>query len=106
MGAITTQLVKEAKKAGVRHIVKLSAMGADAEAGIPPQVGTVKRKRLLKNQGFPLLSCDPIHSCVILFFSYNAEDRYHYEEHPRTDLENYRYWEECGCDPRDDGSDR
>ncbi len=50
---ITAQLVKEAKKAGVQHIVRLSVMGADAEAKIPPFRWHRQAEKIVEESGIP-----------------------------------------------------
>jgi uncharacterized protein YbjT (DUF2867 family) len=53
MTEISSSLVKEAKKNGVNHIVKLSVMGADAEPGII--VGRLHRQeeKIIEESGIP-----------------------------------------------------
>ncbi len=50
---ITAQLVAEAKKAGVQHIVKLSVMGADAESKIPPFRWHRQAEEMIEESGIP-----------------------------------------------------
>lgn len=53
MVEITAQLVEEAKKAGVKHIVKLSAMGADTEAVTPLLRWHGQAEKIIEESGIP-----------------------------------------------------
>ena len=55
MVEITAQLVAEAKKAGIKHIVKLSTLelGADAEAKIPPIRWHRQAEKVVEESGIP-----------------------------------------------------
>ncbi|MFQ5552917.1 MAG: SDR family oxidoreductase [Thermoplasmata archaeon] len=58
---ITAQLVAEAKKAGVRYIVKLSNMklGADAEAVLLPLIWHRQAERIVEESGIPFTHVRP-----------------------------------------------
>ncbi len=62
MVEMTAQLVAEAKKAGVKHIVKLSNpdFGADAEARIPPIRWHRQAEKIVKESGIPYTFVRPI----------------------------------------------
>ena len=68
---MATTLIDEAKKAGVRHIVKLSAMGAHAEPGI--QLGRWHRRieRYIEDSGIPYTFLRPS-SFMQNFVNYSA----------------------------------
>jgi uncharacterized protein YbjT (DUF2867 family) len=51
--AITSNLVKEAKKNDVKHIVKLSAMGADSELGSTILQLHGKEEKIIEESGIP-----------------------------------------------------
>lgn len=50
---ITAQLVEEAKKAGVQHIVRLSVLWADAESKIPPFRWHRQAEEMIEESGIP-----------------------------------------------------
>ncbi|MEE9568774.1 MAG: SDR family oxidoreductase, partial [Candidatus Binatia bacterium] len=50
---ITAQLVEEAKKAGVQHIVKLSVLWADTESKIPPFRWHRQAEKIVEESGIP-----------------------------------------------------
>lgn len=56
---LTSNLVREAKKAGVKHIAKLSVMGADAEPGITPSHLHRQAEKLIEESQIPFTFLRP-----------------------------------------------
>jgi uncharacterized protein YbjT (DUF2867 family) len=55
----TSNLVNEAKNAGVKHIVKQSVLGADAEAGITPSRLHRQAEKVIEESGIPFTFLRP-----------------------------------------------
>jgi uncharacterized protein YbjT (DUF2867 family) len=53
LGAVEPKVVEEAKKAGVKHIVKLSVMGAEMEPGIALARGHRTSEKAIEASGIP-----------------------------------------------------
>jgi|SRR5215212_1752365 uncharacterized protein YbjT (DUF2867 family) len=56
---LTSNLVNEAKNAGVKHIVKQSVLGADAEAGITPSRLHRQAEKVIEESGIPFTFLRP-----------------------------------------------
>jgi uncharacterized protein YbjT (DUF2867 family) len=56
---LTSNLVNEAKKAGVKYIVKQSVMGADAEPGITPTRLHRQAEKIIEESGIPFTFLRP-----------------------------------------------
>ena len=76
MVEITAQLVAEAKKAGVRHIVKLSNnqdLGAAAEARIPPIRWHRQAEKMVEESGIPYTFLRPIDGFMQNFINFYGQ---------------------------------
>lgn len=96
-------LVDEAKKAGVKHIVKLSALGAEAEPGI--QMGRWHREieKYVENSGISYTFLRPA-SFMQNYINYNAESVEKEGEilpaHRRWESKLHRRPRHCRCGDR------
>ena len=63
---LTSNLVNAAKKSGVKHIIKQSVMGADAEPGITPGRLHRQAEKIIEKSGIPFSFFGRISLCKIL----------------------------------------